>query len=53
MTRDAFPLPSFGDKLRELAAQVSHGRGFQILRGVPVERCAWVLGPVVHPIWCI
>lgn len=38
VTRDAFPLPSFGDKLRELAAQVSHGRGFQILRGVPVER---------------
>jgi hypothetical protein len=38
VTKDAFPLPSFGAKLRELAADVSHGRGFQIMRGVPVER---------------
>lgn len=40
MTKDAFPLPNFGPKLRELAAEVSHGRGFQIMRGVPVARCA-------------
>ena len=40
MKRDAFPLPTFGPKLRELAAEVSHGRGFQIMRGVPVERYA-------------
>lgn len=33
-----FPLPSLGPKLRALLREVTHGRGFQLLSGVPVWR---------------
>jgi hypothetical protein len=33
-----FPLPTLGPKLRALLREVTHGRGFQLLSGVPVER---------------
>ncbi|KAL4447780.1 hypothetical protein ABPG75_004999 [Micractinium tetrahymenae] len=33
-----FPLPSLGPKLRGLLREVTHGRGFQLLSGVPVDR---------------
>lgn len=33
-----FPLPTLGPTLRALLRQVTHGRGFQLISGVPVER---------------
>src|SRR5438045_1787118 len=35
-TRD-FPLPGLGARLRELQREVVHGRGFILLRGLPVR----------------
>lgn len=37
MTRDNFPLPRFGEKLLSLRDEVMLGRGFAVLRGLPVE----------------
>ena len=34
--REDFPLPSFGPALEEFRREILHGRGFKILRGVPV-----------------
>lgn len=33
-----FPLPSLSEKLRAFRREVLHGRGFQLIRGLPVER---------------
>jgi hypothetical protein len=38
MTRDDFPLPKFGRVLREILGELLEGRGFILLRGLPVER---------------
>src|ERR1700727_1962863 len=35
--REDFPLPTLGPVLDRLRAEVLHGRGFVLLRGVPVE----------------
>src|SRR5579883_487063 len=35
--RDDFPLPTLGPALERLRDEVLHGRGFVLLRGVPVE----------------
>jgi Taurine catabolism dioxygenase TauD, TfdA family len=35
--RDDFPLPTLGPALDRLRAEVLHGRGFVLLRGMPVE----------------
>src|SRR5215472_17317263 len=35
--RDEFPLPSLGPVLERLRAEALDGRGFVLLRGVPVE----------------
>ena len=35
--RDDFPLPTLGPVLEQLRAEVLNGRGFVLLRGVPVE----------------
>ena len=35
---DAFPLPELGPKLTQLRETLLHGIGFQMLRGIPVER---------------
>ncbi len=37
-TRDNFPLPRFAERLDAIADEVISGRGFFLLRGVPVER---------------
>ncbi len=37
-TRDAFPLPKFGQTLGEILDELENGRGFALLRGIPVER---------------
>jgi hypothetical protein len=36
LTRDEFPLPNFGDVLAGLREELETGRGFQLLRGLPV-----------------
>ena len=38
VTREDFPLPVFGPFLQELERTVRAGRGFALLRGIPVER---------------
>ena len=38
MTADAFPLPDLSGRLRALRAELLHGRGFALLRRLPVER---------------
>ena len=37
-SRDAFPLPVFGERLEQLLAQIQHGRGFALIRGLPLDR---------------
>lgn len=46
---DDFPLPTLGPKLRALLRQVTHGRGFQLLSGVPVWR--WTTEQSVLAYW--
>ena len=38
MTRDDFPLPGLGATLAALREELEDGRGFQLLRGLPVAR---------------
>jgi len=38
MRREDFPLPTLGPRLRKLLSEVLQGRGFVLLRGLPVER---------------
>lgn len=35
---DNFPLPGFAEKLANIRREVLHGRGFHLIRGLPVER---------------
>jgi hypothetical protein len=37
ITRDDFPLPKFGPVLERMRDELLHGRGFVLLRGLPVE----------------
>nr|MBF0684916.1 TauD/TfdA family dioxygenase [Pseudomonas sp.] len=36
--REHFPLPKLSKKLAEWRGEVLHGRGFQLLRGIPLQR---------------
>jgi len=38
ITRDRFPLPVLGSVLERVERDVRHGRGFFLLRGLPIER---------------
>jgi hypothetical protein len=38
ITKEHFPLPTLRNTLSELAQEVEEGRGFQVVRGIPVER---------------
>lgn len=38
LSADDFPLPTLGPRLAALRAQLLHGRGFALLRGLPVAR---------------
>jgi hypothetical protein len=37
-SRDAFPLPTFGPVLKDMLNELESGRGFVLLRGIPVDR---------------
>ena len=36
-TRDAFPLPSFGTTLTGMLDELENGRGFVLIRGIPID----------------
>lgn len=38
ITAASFEIPLLGEKLRELRGDVLRGRGFAVIRGLPVER---------------
>lgn len=38
VTQAEFPLPTLGPKLKQFTTEVVEGRGFQIIKGVPVDR---------------
>ena len=38
ITRDDFPLPGLGPRLLDVRRELLHGRGFALLRGLPVDR---------------
>lgn len=38
LTRTDYPLPNLGAKLQELGHEAQFGRGFALIRGVPVDR---------------
>ena len=38
MTRDGFPLPTLSKFLADARRELEYGRGFVLLRGIPVER---------------
>jgi hypothetical protein len=40
ITRDDFPLPTLGPRLEALRRELLHGRGFALVRGLPMERYA-------------
>ena len=37
VTRDGFPLPTLGPRLADIRRELAAGRGFVLLRGVPIE----------------
>jgi hypothetical protein len=48
VTADRFPLPGVGPKLAAVGDAVLHGRGFVLLRGLPVQRWAVELSAVAY-----
>src|ERR1700749_1567973 len=38
ITRESFPLPRFGAHLEGLKTTLLHGLGFEVIRGLPVEK---------------
>ena len=57
LTPDNFPLPSLASRLHELRAELVHGRGLHLFKGVPVhrytpwQRCAVFYGMGAHMGW--
>jgi hypothetical protein len=51
LTRGDFPLPTLTEKVDRWRAEVSEGRGFQVIRGVPVER--WSEADSEIFFWCL
>ncbi len=51
LTKDDFPLPTFFRKIDRWRAEVQAGRGFQVLRGVPVTR--WPETDAEIFFWCL
>lgn len=51
LTKADFPLPTLSAKIDRWRAEISEGRGFQVLRGVPVER--WPESDSKLFFWCL
>ena len=51
LTKEDFPLPTLSKKIDRWRREVSSGRGFQVLRGVPVTR--WSHADAEIFFWCL
>jgi hypothetical protein len=51
LSKADFPLPTLSKKIDRWRGEISDGRGFQVLRGVPVER--WSAGDSEIFFWCL
>lgn len=51
LTKDDFPLPTLSRKVGRWRDEVEAGRGFQVIRGVPVER--WPRSDAETFFWCL
>ncbi len=51
LTAEDFPLPQLLPRLAAWRNQIEHGRGFVVLRGLPVER--WSTGQAETVFWCL
>ncbi|MGB8332227.1 MAG: TauD/TfdA family dioxygenase [Polyangiales bacterium] len=51
LTKEQFPLPTLSDKIARWRREVSVGRGFQVIRGLPVAR--WSQSDSEMVFWCI
>ncbi len=51
LTRDDFPLPTLHRRVRAWRQQLQHGRGFVVIRGLPVER--WSPARTERLFWCL
>lgn len=47
LTADKFPLPTLAQKLKRLRRTLIHGRGFEVIRGLPVERLGADLASII------
>lgn len=43
-----FPLPRLGDRLRAIRDEAMHGRGFAVIRGLPVERYSLKVAAAIY-----
>ncbi len=51
MNRDDFPLPGLAPRLARVRREVLHGRGFFLLRGLPVQR--WTIRQAAIAYWAL
>jgi hypothetical protein len=51
LTKDDFPLPSLSSEIARWRREIQEGRGFQVIRGVPVKR--WSEGESEIFFWCL
>ena len=51
LTKADFPLPTISKKIERWRGEITRGRGFQVLRGVPVER--WTEAESEIFFWCL
>jgi hypothetical protein len=51
VTREQFPLPTVGPKILAIREELLRGRGFQLIKGVPVDK--WTRRQVVIAYWGI
>ncbi len=51
LTRDDFPLPGLEKAVAHWREEIASGRGFQVVRGVPVER--WTQERAERFFWCL
>ena len=49
MTREQFPLPTVGPKLLAVREELLRGRGFQLIKGIPVDK--WTRRQSVIAYW--
>src|SRR4051794_7625859 len=47
ITKEKFPLPRFGDHLAKLKGTLTNGLGFEVIRGLPVEKYSQELAAAI------